>query len=66
MAIGGGNGTPAGALKQGMGKVPDLTDRRLGVQSTRYSMIVEDGTVTQVKLDEGGAFELSTADTLHS
>ena len=66
MAVGGGNGTPAGALKQGMGSVLDLTDRGLGVQSIRYSMIVEDGTVTQVDLEEGGASELSAADTYHS
>ena len=66
LAVGGGNGTPAGALKQGMGSVLDLTDRGLGVQSIRYSMIVEDGTVTQVDLEEGGASELSAADTYHS
>ena len=59
LAIGGGNGTAEGALTQGMGTVLDLTDRGLGVQSIRYSMIVEDGTVTQVNLEEGGAFELS-------
>lgn len=49
-----------------MGTVLDLTDHGLGVQSIRYSMIVEDGTVTQVNLEEGGAFELSAADTFHS
>ena len=52
LAIGGGNGIQA-ALTQGMGTVLDLTDRGLGVQSIRYSMIVEDGTVTQ-NLEEGG------------
>ena len=66
LAVGGGNGTPAGALKQAMGTVLDLTDRGLGVQSIRNSMIVGDGTVTQVNLEEGGAFELSAADTFHS
>lgn len=49
-----------------MGTVLDLTDRGLGVQSIRNSMIVGDGTVTQVNLEEGGAFELSAADTFHS
>ena len=52
------------ALTQGMGTVLDLTDRGLGVRSSRYSMIVEDGTVTQVNMEEGGGFEVSDADTI--
>jgi glutaredoxin/glutathione-dependent peroxiredoxin len=52
------------ALTKEMGTVLDLTDRGLGVRSSRYSMIVEDGTVTQINLEEGGAFEVSDADTI--
>ena len=52
------------ALTQGMGTVLDLTDRGLGVRSSRYSMIVEDGTVPQVNMEEGGGFEVSDADTI--
>lgn len=54
------------ALTKELGTVLDLTDRGLGVRSSRYSMIVEDGTVTQINLEEGGAFEVSDADTILS
>ena len=49
-----------------MGKVLDLTDRGLGVRSSRYSMIVDDGTVTQVNLEKGRGFEVSHADDIPS
>ena len=54
------------ALTQELGTVLDLTDRGLGVRSSRYSMIVEDGAVTQINLEEGGGFEVSDADTILS
>jgi peroxiredoxin len=54
------------ALTKEMGTVLDLTDRGLGVRSSRYSMIVDDGTVTQINLEDGGGFEVSDADTILS
>ena len=54
------------ALTKELGTVLDLTDRGLGVRSSRYSMIVDDGTVTQLNLEEGGGFEVSDADTILS
>lgn len=51
---------------QELGTVLDLTERGLGVRSSRYSMIVDDGTVTQINLEEGGGFEVSDADTILS
>jgi peroxiredoxin len=54
------------ALTQSMGTVLDLTDRGLGVRSGRYSMIIDDGTVTQVNMEDGGGFEVSDADTILS
>ena len=42
----------------------DLVGRGLGVRSRRYSMIVEDGTVTQLNLEEGGGYEVSDAGTI--
>lgn len=52
------------ALTKELGTVLDLTDRGLGVRSSRYSMIVDDGTVTAINLEEGGGFEVSDADTI--
>ena len=66
MAIVVGDKIPSGALKKELGAVLDLTDRGLGVRSSRYSMIVDDGTVTQLNLEEGGGFEVSDADTILS
>jgi len=42
----------------------DLVERGLGVRSRRYSMIVDDGRVSQLNLEEGGGFEVSDAGTL--
>ena len=42
----------------------DLTERGLGVRSRRYSMIVEDGIVKQLNMEEAGAFEVSDAATI--
>ena len=42
----------------------DLVDRGLGTRSRRYSMIVEDGVVKRLNLEEGGGFEVSDAATI--
>lgn len=42
----------------------DLTDRGLGKRSRRYSMIVDDGVVKKLNLEEGGAFQVSDAQTI--
>jgi len=42
----------------------DLTDRGLGKRSRRYSMIVDNGVVTKLNLEEGGAFQVSDAQTI--
>ncbi|NQU72577.1 MAG: peroxiredoxin [Rhodospirillales bacterium] len=44
--------------------VLDLTERGLGVRSRRYSMLVDDGVVTQINLEDGGGFEVSDAETM--
>ncbi len=35
-----------------------------GIRSRRYSMLVEDGIVSKLNLEEGGQFEVSDAETL--
>ena len=39
------------ALTKEIGTVLDLTDRGLGMRSSRYSLIVDDGNVTQINLE---------------
>ena len=53
-----------GDLARAMGVELDLSALGLGVRARRYSMIVEDGTVTQLNLEEGGAFEVSSAEKI--
>jgi peroxiredoxin len=42
----------------------DLTSRGMGVRSQRYSMLLKDGTVQSLNLEEPGKFEVSDAATL--
>ena len=42
----------------------DLTERGFGIRSQRYSMLVDDGVVTALHVEEPGAFAVSDADTL--
>jgi peroxiredoxin len=42
----------------------DLTARGLGLRSNRYSMLVIDGTVKTLNIEEAGKFEVSDAATL--
>ena len=47
-----------------LGTVLDLSERGLGKRSRRYSMIVDNGVVKSLNVEEGGAFEVSGADTI--
>ena len=42
----------------------DLSVRNYGIRSQRYSMIVEDGVVTRLNVEDGPAFEVSNAETI--
>lgn len=42
----------------------DLTARGLGVRSRRYSMIVDNGTITHLNVEEAAAVEVSSADKI--
>ncbi|KAH7618129.1 hypothetical protein Ndes2526B_g07040 [Nannochloris sp. 'desiccata'] len=44
----------------------DLNDKGLGVRSRRYAMLVDDGAVKVLNLEEGGAFTVSSADDILS
>lgn len=51
-------------LTQAMGLELDASDRGLGLRSQRYSMVVNDGMVEQLNIEESGKFEVSDAETL--
>ena len=55
-----GNGELAEALGLGM----DASKFGMGQRSKRYSMIVNDGVVEKVNVEEPGAYEVSGAETL--
>jgi peroxiredoxin len=55
-----GNGQFAKAL----GVELDLTDKGLGVRSRRYALLADDQVVKVLNLEEGGAFTVSSADTI--
>lgn len=47
-----------------LGLEMDLTARGMGVRSRRYSMLVEDGVVARLNVEEPGKFEVSDAETM--
>lgn len=42
----------------------DATDRGMGIRSKRYAMIVDDGVVTKISIDQPGVFEESSAEMI--
>lgn len=55
-----------GVFTKAIGVELDLSDKPvgLGVRSRRYAMVVEDGVVKVLNLEEGGAFNVSSAEDL--
>lgn len=51
-------------LTKAMGLEIDLIPRGLGIRSRRYAMIVDDGVVTVLKLEEGTKLEHSSAEVI--
>ncbi len=49
---------------QAVGLELDLTARGMGMRSQRYAMIVEDGVVTALNVEEPGKLEKSSAETM--
>jgi peroxiredoxin len=47
-----------------LGLDTDLTARGMGIRSQRYSMLVEDGVVKALNLEQPGKFEVSGADKM--
>lgn len=51
-------------FSKALGLSADFSKFGMGTRSQRYSMLVEDGVVTQLNVEEGGKFEVSNAETL--
>jgi peroxiredoxin len=54
----------SGDFTRAVGLEMDLGARGLGQRSQRYAMVVEDGVVTHLNVEEPGKFEVSGADTM--
>ena len=55
---------PVGELAAAMGTELDASGAGLGVRSSRYSLVAEDGKITVLNLEQGGAFEVSSAEAI--
>ena len=53
-----------GEFAKAAGLELDLTGKGLGMRSQRYAMIIEDGTVKELEIEDGGKLEISTAEKL--
>ena len=51
-----------GDFAKAVGLELDASSFGMGPRSQRYSMVVKDGVVTQLNVEQGGAFEVSSAD----
>lgn len=54
----------AAAFVTSLGLELDLVAAGLGMRGQRFAMIVEDGTVTDLAVEEGGAFDVSSAEAI--
>jgi peroxiredoxin len=52
------------AYSKSLGLDADFTKFGMGIRSQRYSMLVVDGTVKQLNIEEAGKFEVSNAETM--
>ncbi len=57
-------GDGSAAFTTAAGLVLDLTAKGLGIRSHRYSMLVKNGVVQTLNLEDGGKLEVSGAETL--
>ena len=53
-----------GEFTKAMGLEMDVSGFGLGTRSSRYSLIAEDGRITVLNLEKGGAFEVSSAEAI--
>ncbi|NDA47046.1 MAG: peroxiredoxin [Alphaproteobacteria bacterium] len=54
----------SGIFTIGIGMALDLTERGMGIRSKRYSMLVEDGVVRSINLEENPGIAISGAENI--
>jgi len=54
----------SGTWIKALGLELDLIERGLGIRSQRFSMVVDDGTVTHLNIEEGPVFDVSSAEKI--
>ena len=54
----------SGELTRALGLELDGTSFGMGTRSQRYAMIVDDGTVTKLAVEDPGQFEVSNAESI--
>lgn len=54
----------SGELTRALGLTLDATGFGMGERSQRYSMLVRDGVVTELNIEQGGEFKVSSAEHL--
>jgi peroxiredoxin len=52
------------AFTKAIGLEQDLSKLGLGVRSKRYSMLINDGVVEKLNVEEGGEYKVSSAEYL--
>lgn len=57
-------GDGSAAFTRALGLEQDLSAKGMGVRSLRYSMLVVDGLVKTLNVEQGGKFEVSNAETM--
>jgi peroxiredoxin len=57
-------GDGSGELAKKLGLENDLNDAGMGLRCKRFSLLVDDGVVTQVNVEAKGKFEVSDAETM--
>lgn len=57
-------GDGSAKFAEATGLMLDLTERGLGVRSQRYAMVVDDGVVASVAVEDGGGLDVSAAEKM--
>jgi glutaredoxin/glutathione-dependent peroxiredoxin len=57
-------GDGSAELAQKLGLEADLTKSGMGIRSRRFSLLIEDGIVKQVNVEQAGKFEVSNAEMM--